>query len=101
MGQIMRRLKTREKWPAAQVALRSLGLALLALCGGITLLLYHLAHEAPPHEPYARDFAVAIIAFLSGSNGSALLIIGPGLFAPVDVPGRQPRYPAPEGKPHE
>ena len=101
MGQIMRRLNSPERWPTAQVGLRSLGLALLALCVGVSLLLYHLVHEAPPHEPYVRDFAIAIVAFLTGSNGSVLLIIGPGLFAPVDVPGRQPRYPAPEGKPHE
>ena len=101
MGQIMRRLRSGEKWPAAELALRSLGLALLALFVGISLLLYHLAHNAPPHEPYVRDYVIACVAFLSWSNGCALLTIGPGLFARVRLPERQARYPSPEGKPHE
>lgn len=107
MGQIMRRLESGEQWRAADVALRAAGLGLLALFVGVSLFLHHQARNGPRHEPYVRDYVIACVAFLSWSTGCALLTYGPRLFARVQLPERQVRYPAlpdrtnPEGKIHE
>lgn len=98
MGNILSRLQSGERWWAAEFALRSLGLALLALCVGISLLLYRSVHQPPPHEPRALDYAGALVVFLSWSSGGALLTVGPGLFERITLPGRYARFQIAKGQ---
>lgn len=94
----MRRLEGGERWWAAEIALRSLGLVLLALCLGVSLLLYRSVQQPPPHEPHALDYAGALVVFLSWSSGGALLTVGPGLFERITLPGRYARFHVTKGQ---
>ena len=93
MGEIIRRLESGERWWAAEIVLRALGLALLGLCAAASLWLYRLVHQPPqPHSARPIEFLAGLIAFLGWSLGWALLIVGPGLFKLVPVSRRYWRF---------
>ena len=92
MGRIMRRLETGERWWAAEIALRSFGLALLGLCAASALWLYRSAHQPPLHDARAFEYGAALVAFMSWSLGGALLVEGAGLFKLIPVPPRHRRF---------
>jgi hypothetical protein len=92
MGRIMRRLESGERWWAAEIALRSFGLALLALCAGSVLCLYRMVHQPPPHEARPLEFFAALIAVLGWSLGWSFLVEGPALFKLIEVPARYWRF---------
>ena len=97
MSKILRRLESGERWWAAEVVLRATGLALLALCVALSLMLYRSVHQPPAHEPQALDYAGALAVFVSWSSGGALLAVGPGLFERITLPGRYARFPVTKG----
>ncbi len=92
MGRILRRLESGERWWAAEIALRSLGLALLGLCAAAAFWLSDDVRQPQYHEPTPLDFAAALLVFLGWSLGGALLVVGPGLFKLVPVPPRHRRF---------
>lgn len=87
MDTIMRRLGAPERWWAAELALRALGIALLALCAAAALWLYRLVHMPPPHETNVTELFAALVAVLGWSLGWLLLVVGQGLFTLVPRPG--------------
>ena len=92
MNRIIRRLETGERWWAAEIALRSGGLALLALCMASALWLYRVVHTVPPHPTGALEYAAALATILGWSLGLSFLVEGPGLFKLIDVPPRHRRF---------
>ncbi len=91
-SKIMRRLESGERWWAAEIALRALGLALLGLCAAAVLWLYRSVHRPPPHDADALEYLAALVSFLGWSLGWSFLVVGPGLFKLVPVPGRYRNY---------
>lgn len=87
-SRIMRRLESGERWWAAEIVLRSFGLALLGLCAAASWWLYRLVHQPPPHEARPLEMAVALVVVLGWSLGWSFLVVGPGLFKLVPVPSR-------------
>jgi len=91
---ILRRLESGERWWAAEIVLRSLGLALLMLCAATASWLCSDVHQPQFREPRPLDFAAALLVFLGWSLGWALFVVGPGLFRLVPVPPRYRRFSA-------
>lgn len=88
-----------KKWHdgfAANIGLRAGGVALLGLGGATAVRLHHIALGVPAREPTAFMMALAAILFLCGSAGSALLLVGPGLWETVEVSERWRRLPPPD-----
>jgi len=97
MGRIWSRLESGERWWAAEIVLRALGLVLLALCLATSLWLYRSTHQPPLHEPYVMEWAGAAAIVMSWSAGGALLTVGPGLFERIELPARYVRFSTVEG----
>jgi hypothetical protein len=92
MGKIMARLETGDRWWAAEIVLRAIGLALLGLCA-LSAIWLHAAVQRPSSElSLALETAEAAGTFLCWSMGGALLTVGQGLFRLIDVPGRAARF---------
>lgn len=88
MNAILERLERGERWWAAEIVLRSIGLGLLHACALMLRRIFWLVHQPRPHQGAPLEFAVAAIAFACLSAGLALLLEGPGLFRRVDLPPR-------------
>lgn len=87
MGTILNRFERGVRWWPAEIVLRCAGLCLLRLCAAIIAPLSRLLHQ-PPHATRPVEFAVAALAFLAWSFGSALLLEGSALFKLADLPAR-------------
>ncbi len=88
MAAIRRRLESNQPGWAAQIAVRSAGLALLGLCAAAAWWLHRSVSQLPAHSATFLEFAAAALAVSSGCLGWALLGEGPGLFRLIPVPGR-------------
>ena len=88
MNAIVRRLENGERWWGAELALRAVGLALLALCAAAIVWLYGSVHQLPRHEAGAGELFAGLAAVLGWCLGSSLAVAGQGLFKLVTVPGR-------------
>ena len=78
---------------AANLGLRTGGLALLLLGSWVAVRLHHLALTTSARDATSFTMLLAAIAFLCGSAGSALLFVGPGLWDSVEVSERWRRLP--------
>lgn len=88
-----------KKWHdslTADIGLRLGGVALLGLGGATAFRLHHMALGMPAREPNSVMLLLAAIVFLCGSAGSALLFVGSGLWATVEVSERWRRLPPPD-----
>lgn len=92
MIRIMRRLEGGERWWAAEILLRTFGLAMLGLCVVSVLWLHGSLNMQPRHGPAALEYAAALAAFLGWSLGWVFLLEGPGLFKLIPVPPRRRRF---------
>ena len=72
--------------PAAQIGLRLAGLALIASLAVQGALLRALVHHSATVTP--EQLLSAAACFCSASFGSALLLLGPGLWTPVKIARR-------------
>lgn len=91
MDRILSRLQSGERWWAAEIVLRALGVALLGLCAAASLWLYRSIHQTP-HEPRALEWAGAAVVVMSWSAGGALLTVGPALFERIELPAKHSRF---------
>ncbi len=80
------RLRRGERWWAAEIVLRALGLALLAGCYKLGLLVRAMVTTPPPHEATASEFAICAAVVIALTSGLALTLFGPGLFEEVPIP---------------
>jgi len=92
MGKIRRRLESGERWWAAEIVFRLIGLGLLALCAAAALWLYRSAHHPPPHAFSLAEVLAALVAIIAWSLGWCFLVEGPALFKLIDVPPRHRRF---------
>lgn len=88
MTAILRRLESDRPGWAAQIAVRSAGLALLGLSAAVAWWLHRSVNQAPSHGATLIELAAGLLAVASGCLGWALLGEGPGLFHLIPVPGR-------------
>lgn len=87
--QALRRLARGERWWAAELVLRGLGLALLGLCAATGWWLHRaLTHAQPGHAPTPLHLGAAAVVAASFSLGACLTCEGPALFRHIPVPGR-------------
>ena len=78
---------------AANLGLRTGGVALLLLGSWVAVRLHHIALTTSARDATSFTMLLAAIAFLCGSAGSALLFVGPGLWDSVEVSERWRRLP--------
>lgn len=89
MRAILARLARGERWMAAELVLRGLGLALLGLCAWVALWLHRsVAHAQPGHAPTPLHLGAAAIVAASFGLGACLTCEGPMLFRHIPAPGR-------------
>ncbi|MET0309370.1 MAG: hypothetical protein ABW023_11735 [Sphingomonas sp.] len=88
MAAILRRLESDKPGWAAQIAVRSAGLALLGLCAAAAWWLHRSVNQPPHHGATLLEFIAGLLAVASGCVGWALFGEGPGLFRLIPVPGR-------------
>jgi len=87
-------MKQWHQSPAANIGLRTSGIALIAVGWSVAVRLHHIALAMPGREHMSSlMLLLAAIVFLCGSAGSALLFVGPGLWEIVEVSERWRRLP--------
>ena len=87
-----------KKWHetrAANLGLRAGGLALLVLGASLAVRLHDWALAPQVREAASLTMLLSAAVFLCGSAGSALLVVGPGLWESVEVSERWRRPAAP------
>jgi hypothetical protein len=77
--------------------IRFAGLLLLGLCALAAWGLHQLAIAPPRHEATALELLSGMLAFLCGSAGAAMTLLGRALLARVPTPPRPWRV-APRGR---
>jgi hypothetical protein len=85
MGEAMQMVMQRTKW--ADPPLRLVGAVTLIVSAALWSLLF----KAPTRSPDAMAWLEALLAFASFSAGSAMLVLGPHLFDPVELSERWTR----------
>lgn len=88
----LNRLREGERWPAAELGLRGLGLAVLYACWRVAGCARRLAVVPQGHQPPVSEYAVCLVAVVLLAAGIALTIEGPGLFRHVPIPGRSGNF---------
>lgn len=81
-----------SKWhetPAANLGLRVGGLFTLCLAVAIGITLYHQVHSHPVRDASLGELGLSTLFVLSMLTGAALLVVGPGLWKQIEVPGRR------------
>lgn len=79
---------------AANLGLRTGGMALLGSGWSAAVRLHHIALATPARDMTSFAIFLAGVVFICGSAGSALLVVGPGLWERVEVSERWRRLPA-------
>ncbi len=78
----------------ASLGLRAGGMALLGSGWSAAVRLHHIALVTPVRDMTSVMMLLAAIVFICGSAGSALLVVGPGLWETTEVSERWRRVPA-------
>lgn len=86
MSRHLERLRSGERWWAAEFVLRSLGLVLLRGCYKLALLAHRMTTTPPPHQATLGELAICAATFLALTGGLALTFFGAGLFQDVPIP---------------
>ncbi|MCM8730075.1 hypothetical protein ACFO8O_03700 [Hephaestia sp. GCM10023244] len=84
----LQRLRSGQRWLAADLAIRTLGCGLLGLCAAAVWWLYTAVQHAPSQPADLRDLAAAMLAVLCWAGGWVALAEGQKLFQLVEIPGR-------------
>jgi len=89
---VLRRLRSGERWLAADLAIRALGCAVLALGTAAGWWLYRAVNRPPSHPATLGEFAAGFLVVVCWSCGWGAIGEGQGLFRLVEVPGRHARF---------
>ena len=88
VSRTLQRLRSDERWLAADLAIRGFGGALLGLCAAVACWLYRSVHRAPAHPASALELILGLAVASCWVTGWAALGQGQGLFRLIEVPGR-------------
>jgi len=86
MRAVIRRLRSGERWWAAEVAFRAGAVVFLGLAALCLIQLERSVDRPPAHEASLAEFAMSGAGVVLFSAGIACLIEGPGLFRLVPYP---------------
>ena len=80
------RLRRAERWWAAEIIMRLIGI--LVLGGGCKLALFahQMTSTRPPHQATLGEFAICAVLVLALTSGLALTLFGPEVFNEVPTP---------------
>ena len=92
MRQALQRLRSGERWWAADIAIRGVGVLLLGACAASADWLYRTDHRPPTHASGALEVAEALLIVLCWALGWAAVGEGQGLFRLVELPGRYAHF---------
>lgn len=92
MSRHLDRLRRGERWWAAEIVLRTLGVLLFGGCYKFALMAHRLITTPPPHPATPGEFAVCAATFFLLVSGLAFTVEGPGLFRHVPIPTRSLWY---------
>lgn len=92
MLRIPDRLRRGERWWAAELVLRGLGIALLDGSYRLGLIAHRMVTTPRPHQATMGEFAVCLAIVASLTSGLALTMFGPKLFELVPIPKSNPLY---------
>ncbi|SFF92179.1 hypothetical protein SAMN05518801_103203 [Novosphingobium sp. CF614] len=79
-------LRAGRRWWPAEIALRGLGLSLLAACWRLALAAHRMATTPAPHSASIAELAVCTGVVFLLCGGLALAFVGPGLFLDIPLP---------------
>jgi hypothetical protein len=85
---MVQRLRSAERWRAADLAIRAAGGAVLALGAAAAWWLHRSVNRAPGHQASVAELAAGLVVVLCWACGWAAIGEGQGLFRLVTVPGR-------------
>ena len=88
------RLRRGERWWAAEIVLRTIGLTLFGICYKLGLLAHRIVTTPPPHQATLGEFAVCTAIVVALTGGLALTLFGPGLFEEVPIPRNSAYFPS-------
>ena len=88
MQRAIRRLRSGERWWAAEAVVRAAGVLLLVLAMFFGRSLEASVLALPAHQTTGLEFGLSCAGVVTGSAGLAGLIEGPGLFRLVPRPRR-------------
>lgn len=87
MHAALRRLRSDDRWWAADIATRGIGTLLLGVCAASACWLYRSIHRPPAHAANVLEFAAAALAVLCWTSGWATVAEGQKLFRLVKATG--------------
>jgi hypothetical protein len=90
MSQNLDRLRKGERWWAAELALRTIGLLLLSACYRLGVIVHRWATAMPSHRTTPGEFALCLGIAVCLTSGLALTMVGPKLFEQVPIPKNNP-----------
>ncbi|MBB3981401.1 hypothetical protein GGR44_001048 [Sphingobium fontiphilum] len=87
------RLRRGERWWAAEIVLRAIGLMLLVGCYRLALVAHRMVTAPPPHQATLGEFAICTAIVVTLTSGLAFTLFGPGLFEEVPIPRNSAYFP--------
>ena len=94
MSRHLDRLRRGERWWAAEIFLRAIGVTLLGSCYSLGLLAHRMVTTLPSHQATRGEFAICTAIVLALTSGLALTLFGPGLFWEVPIPRNSAYFPS-------
>lgn len=82
-----------RRWWPAEIALRGLGVLLLAAFWRVAQLVHRLTTTPPPHPASLGELGLCAASVVLLCGGLTLGGVGPGLFRHVPLPPHFTRYP--------
>ncbi|GAO53576.1 hypothetical protein [Novosphingobium sp. MD-1] len=92
MSRAFDRLRRGERWWAAELVMRSLGVLLLGGAHRASVWAHRIITTPPVHQTTPGELALCAMVFLLLTSGLAFVIEGPGLFRYVPIPSRSLWY---------
>lgn len=81
-----------KRWWLAEIALRALGLLMLAGCAQLALTVHHLATTPAPHDAGPGELARCAVIVVLLCGGFMLTFVGPGLLRDIPLPPHFTRH---------
>lgn len=88
MSLILERLRSGNRWWAAELVTRTAGIILIATFWRTLQTAHRWVVMPPPHHATGPEFAICALGFILLTTGLAFSIEGPGLLRLVPIPKR-------------